>query len=251
VPSVSADEAELVRSLLSDAGVSVTYITSPCAARQAATEICAGAPDVIGMDFETEVLPAYRQPIPIKFTKNGNPTARQPRDGAAGAALDPYRSKVRLVQAWAGGKHCYVFDMRSVTWESIASLFEFPLAIFNAVFEVKRLLHEANIEPSGRIYDVMTAVWLTDGRRPSLAEAVTINYGLNIPKDSWCFRLVRRHSDRRTARNMPALDAVLCRLLSNTQQNEVFDDIDKQCQQVADAVSRRSRVWNCTACQSM
>ena len=30
VPSVSADEAELVRSLLSDAGASVTYITSPC-----------------------------------------------------------------------------------------------------------------------------------------------------------------------------------------------------------------------------
>jgi hypothetical protein len=55
------------------------------------------------LDFETEVLPAFRQPIPIKFTKNGNLTARQPRDGAAGAALDPYRSKVRLVQAWAGG----------------------------------------------------------------------------------------------------------------------------------------------------
>ena len=30
VPSVSADEAELVRSLLADAGASVTYITSPC-----------------------------------------------------------------------------------------------------------------------------------------------------------------------------------------------------------------------------
>ena len=103
VPSVSADEAELVRSLLSDAGASVTYITSPFAARAAVTEICAGTPDVIGLDFETEVLPAYRQPIPIKFTKNGNLTARQPRDGAAGAALDPYRSKVRLVQAWAGG----------------------------------------------------------------------------------------------------------------------------------------------------
>src|SRR4029077_20151604 len=33
-----------------------------------------------------------------------------------------------------------------------------------------------------------------------------------------------------------ALDAVLCRLLWNTQQKELFDDIDKQCQQVADAV---------------
>ena len=32
VPSVSADEAELVRSLLADAGASVAYITSPLAA---------------------------------------------------------------------------------------------------------------------------------------------------------------------------------------------------------------------------
>ena len=235
VPSVSADEAELVRSLLSDAGASVTYITSPCAARAAVTEICAGTPDVIGLDFETEVLPAYRQPIPIKFTKNGNLTARQPRDGAAGAALDPYRSKVRLVQAWAGGAACYVFDMRSVAWADIAPLFELPLAIFNAVFEVKRLIHEAKIEPTGRIYDVMTAVWLTDGRRPSLAEAVTINYGLNIPKDlgasDWSADILSPEQ-----LEYAALDAVLCRLLWNTQQNELFDDIDRQCQQVADAV---------------
>ena len=106
VPSVSADEAELVRSLLADAGASVAYITAPDAARQAVAEIVASAPDVVGLDFETEVLPAFRQPIPIKFNKDGNLAARQPRDGAAGAALDPYRSKVRLVQAWAGGEHC-------------------------------------------------------------------------------------------------------------------------------------------------
>ena len=198
-------------------------------------EICASDPDVIGLDFETEVLPAFRRPIPIKFNKDGNPAARQPRDGAAGAALDPYRSKVRLVQAWAGGEHCYVFDMRSVAWADIAPLFELPLAIFNAVFEVKRLIHEAKIEPTGRIYDVMTAVWLTDGRRPSLGEAVAINYGLDIPKElgasDWSSdNLSREQLD------YAALDAVLCRLLWNTQQHEVFDDIDKQCQQVADAV---------------
>jgi DNA polymerase-1 len=235
VPSVSADEAELVRSLLADAGASVAYITSPSAARRAVAEIRASASDVVGLDFETEVLPAFRQPIPVKFTKGGNLAVRQPRDGAAGAALDPYRSKVRLVQAWAGGEHCYVFDMRSVAWVDIASLFELPLAIFNAVFEVKRLLHEANIEPTSRIYDVMTAIWLTDGRRPSLAEAVAINYGLAIPKElgasDWA-------ADTLTPEQLEyaALDAVLCRLLWNTQQNELFDDIDKQCQQVADAV---------------
>ena len=125
--------------------------------------------------------------------------------------------------------------MRSVAWADIAPLFDLPIAIFNAVFEVKRLIHEANIEPTGRIYDVMTAVWLTDGRRPSFAEAVAINYGLAIPKElgasDWS-------ADTLSPEQLEyaALDAVLCRLLWNTQQNELFDDIDKQCQEVADAV---------------
>ena len=130
----------------------------------------------------------------------------------------------------------YVFDMRSVAWADIAPLFALPLAIFNAVFEVKRLIHEAKIEPTGRIYDVMTAVWLTDGRRPSLAEAVAINYKITLPKElgasDWS-------ADTLTPEQLEyaALDAVLCRLLWNTQQNELFDDIDKQCQEVVDAVT--------------
>ena len=28
----------------------------------------------------------------------------------------------------------------------------------------------------------MTAHWLTDGQRPSLGEAIAINYGITIPK---------------------------------------------------------------------
>ena len=240
VPSVTAEEAELVRSLLADAGAGVAYVTAPDAARQVVAEIVAGAPDVVGLDFETEVLPAFRQPIPIKFNKDGNLAVRQPRDGAAGAALDPYRSKVRLVQAWAGGEHCYVFDMRSIAWADIAPLFTLPLAIFNAVFEVKRLIHEAGIEPTGRIYDVMTAVWLTDGRRPSLAEAIAINYKITLPKElgasDWSADILTPEQ-----LEYAALDAVLCRLLWNTQQNELFDDIDKQCQEVVDAVTPGGR----------
>jgi DNA polymerase I-like protein with 3'-5' exonuclease and polymerase domains len=236
LPAVTAEEAKLVRGLLADAGAGVAYVTAPDAARQIVAGIVVSAPDVIGLDFETEVLPEFRQPIPIRFNKTGNLAVRQPHDGAAGAALDPYRSKVRLVQVWAGSERVYVFDMRSVTWADIAPLFTLPLAIFNAVFEVKRLIHEAGIEASGRIYDVMTAVWLTDGRRPSLAEAITINYKITLPKElgasDWS-------ADILTAEQLEyaALDAVLCRLLWITQQNELFDDIDKQCQEVVDAVT--------------
>jgi DNA polymerase I len=234
VPSVTPDDAALVRSLLEDAGVSVAYITDPAAARNAVAEIRASQPEVIGLDVETEVLPTFRQPRPVAFNKDGNPATRQPRDGAAGAALDPYQSKVRLVQAWAGGPNCHVFDMRTVAWADIAPLFDPPLAIFNAVFELKRLIKEAGIAPTGRIFDVMTAHWLTDGQRPSLGEAIAINYGVTIPKtlggSDWSADLL---APEQLA--YAALDAVLCRLLWLTQQIELFDDFDKQCQELADA----------------
>jgi DNA polymerase I len=198
-------------------------------------EILAGESDVIGVDVETEVLPEFRQPIPIKFNKDGNLAARQPRDGAAGAALDPYRSKVRTVQVWAGGERVFVFDMRYVLWSDIEPLFSLPLAIYNAVFEVKRLIHEAEIEPTGRIYDVMTAVWLTDGQRPSLADAIKINYKIVLPKElgasDWSVDILTPEQ-----LEYAALDAVLCCMLWNTQ-HELFDDIDKQCQEVVDAVT--------------
>jgi DNA polymerase-1 len=235
VPAVAPDDAALVRNLLTDAGTSIAYVAEAAAARKAVADIRASQPEVIGFDVETEVLPAFRQPIPVAFNKDGKLAARQPRDGAAGAALDPYRSRVRLVQAWAGGEHCFVFDMRTVAWADIAPLFVLPLAIFNAVFEVKRLIHEASIVPAGRIFDVMTTHWLTDGQRPSLAEAALLNYQLSIPKilgaSDWS-------ADVLTAEQLEyaALDAVLCRQLWLTQQTELFDDIDKQCQEPVDAV---------------
>jgi hypothetical protein len=86
---VTPDDGTLVRGLLADAGARVAYITDPAAAQDAVADIRVSQPDVIGVDFETEVLPAFRQAVPVVFTKNGR----------AGAALDPYRSKVRLVQA--------------------------------------------------------------------------------------------------------------------------------------------------------
>ena len=232
LPGVTDEEAAHVRRLLADAGARVVYVTTPEAAQEAVSVICAGQPEVLGVDFETEILPAFRQPVPLRFTNTGRPAAQQPRTGAA---LDPYRSKVRLVQVWDGGAHCYVFDMRTVAWADLEALFRLPLAIFNATFEVKRLIHEASIEPTGRVYDVMTAHWLSDGVRPSLEEAVRINYNITLPKtlgaSDWSADVLSPEQ-----LEYAALDAVLCRVLWITQQKELFDEFDKQCQELADAV---------------
>src|SRR5262245_50255055 len=97
------------------------------------------------------------------------------------------------------------------------AMFDLPLATFNAVFEVKRLTKEAGIAPPGRIFDVMTAHWLTDGQRPSLDEAIAINYGIVIPKtlgaSDWSADALAPEQ-----LEYAALDAVLCRLLWLTQQ---------------------------------
>jgi hypothetical protein len=57
VPSVTPGEAAATRKLLDDAGASVAYITDPEQARRIVADICSSQPDVIGLDFETEVLP--------------------------------------------------------------------------------------------------------------------------------------------------------------------------------------------------
>jgi hypothetical protein len=82
VPSVTPDGAALVRNLLAEVGASIAYITDPALARNAVADIRASQPEVIGLDVETEVLPLFRQPRPVAFNKDGNPAARQPRDGA-------------------------------------------------------------------------------------------------------------------------------------------------------------------------
>ena len=56
VPSITQDDAALVRSLLADAGANVTYIIDAAIARKAVADIRASQPEVIGFDVETEVI---------------------------------------------------------------------------------------------------------------------------------------------------------------------------------------------------
>ena len=76
VPSVTPDDAALVRGLLADAGASLAYITDPAAARDAVADIRASRPDVIGLDFETEVLPVFPQAVAVVFKKDGSLAGR-------------------------------------------------------------------------------------------------------------------------------------------------------------------------------
>ena len=237
VPSVGADEAELVREPIGRRRRQrrLHHVARMQPARRWPKSSPAPLTSSVWIS-----RPRYCRRSASRFRSSSTRTETSPPDSPATAR--PASPLIPIAPRFGSSKPgpvvstVYVFDMRSVAWADIAPLFALPLAIFNAVFEVKRLIHEAKIEPTGRIYDVMTAIWLTDGRRPSLGEAVAINYKITIPKElgasDWS-------SDTLTAEQLEyaALDAVLCRLLWNTQQNELFDDIDKQCQEVVDAVT--------------
>jgi DNA polymerase I len=109
--------------LLTAAGVAVRYIAEPEQVEQALLELAA-LPDngPWGLDIETAPLPAFRQ------------------DSKAG--LDPWRSRIRLVQVYPGGATCYVFDIQAVGLSPLKALLHTRAFVaHNAVFELKFLLH--------------------------------------------------------------------------------------------------------------
>jgi DNA polymerase-1 len=84
--------------------------------------------EVVAVDIETAALPKH---------------ADEP-----GAALDPWRSRPRLLQATVGEK-VYLFDLNKVPLARLAPLFEERWVAHNAVFDLKHLL-QAEIEPLPR-----------------------------------------------------------------------------------------------------
>jgi DNA polymerase-1 len=237
-PRVSCEEAERVQGYLGEAGVvAVQYVIDGREAEAAvamvvATVQAAGTGGVIGLDMETMPLAHLRQPIPIALTQSGSPAARQPQTGAGGLALDPYQSQVRTVQVWDGGQVAYVFDVPKVGWSVLTPLWALPLAIFNATFELKRLLNEADHAPTGRIYDVMTACRLTHGVRPKLDQAARLYFEMELPKtlgaSDWGVATLSREQ-----LDYAALDAVLCVHLWR-HQRALFTETDEQAQLVVD-----------------
>jgi DNA polymerase I-like protein with 3'-5' exonuclease and polymerase domains len=244
IPSVTPEQTAQVRAVLGAAGASVAYITDPIQAALAVTElameyraeVAQHGHTVIGLDMETEVLAELRSPIPVKFTKQGQLAIHQPKDGIAGLALDPHSSKVRLVQLWITGT-ARVFDMHTVPWFVFDPLFRDPTinwAAFNAVFEAKRLIHETGCMPAGRLYDVMTAIWLTHGQRPNLEDAASLVFDLTVPKvlgaSDWSADPLSQEQ-----LEYAALDSVLAAALWHEQRVAFEADSEAEtAQQVAD-----------------
>ncbi len=118
--------------LLDDKGVIVEYATTAGHAADLLKQLLAtGGP--VGLDIETYV-PDEHRPLPIvEMTRTGIRTTA-PDVGKVG--LDPHRAKVRLIQVFAGGGFCAVFDMLTVPWSVLSPLWGRQLIIHNHMFEL-------------------------------------------------------------------------------------------------------------------
>jgi len=132
-----APSAAPAKKLLDTLHVDVRFIQDPAIARERIAHLLSttakisqfpgSAGGMFGVDIETMALPQYRN----------NPKA----------GLDPYLSKIRLIQVFDPCGFCYVFDLNNVPLALLKPLIEArEMVAHNAIFEMKHLLH-AGIKP--------------------------------------------------------------------------------------------------------
>lgn len=231
-PSISPEDAASARRLLNDRAVEL--VIDDKRAAEVVPDLIAAANKTGVLAFDTETTPIERRPIPVALTKDGRVAVRQPKTGDAGAALDPRRARMRLIQAYAGDGPVMLFDMDATSWNTIEPLLhDVPaLAAFNAVFDCKMLIEVAGIEPTTRLYDTMTACRLIDGSRDGLGKTAANILGIDLPKELGASDWGRPDLSADQV-NYAALDAVVTFDLW-AHQRDLFDEVDENAQSIAD-----------------
>jgi DNA polymerase I-like protein with 3'-5' exonuclease and polymerase domains len=140
-----------------------------------------GRASLLGCDIEVAALPGMEDRPPVKLKKNGFPAKHQPALNSD-AALDPHRSRIRLVQLYGGGRRCLVLDTDLVPLEIVAPVLRRRTLVFhNAGYEL-RFFAAAGIEVP-QFDDTMQAAGLLLGaHRRSLDDAALTYLGIELPK---------------------------------------------------------------------
>ena len=178
----AADIAPSSSDLLKRAGVDVAYIEDDGAAAMVLAEILADAGEgPVGLDVETTARPGFHIHHQIKLTKRGaRVTGPKKKNDKIG--LDPRRAEVRLIQVYGGGDQCVVFDMRKVSWATLAPLWQHRLVIHNVQFELGFLL-TCGLRPEHFECTMQAAGLMLGVHRRGLAAAAQEYLGWEIPKD--------------------------------------------------------------------
>ncbi len=146
--------------LLAYLGISIRYIADIREAHELIQSL-AEQSGHIGLDIETAKLEQYV--------------------GHSQAGLNPHLSKIRTVQLYAGGADALVLDLFTVPTAVLRPLLGRQLVAHNAVFELQHLFN-VGLEPTNVHCTMLQANALT-GKRPSLANLVSTEFGWEISKE--------------------------------------------------------------------
>jgi DNA polymerase-1 len=198
--------------------VRLSYATDAATATALVAAIVNDAGDgLIAVDFETTALPSERERLKdlkrraaeakgrVRACAERRAAARRGADGAAEttaalaiakaelaalqsaedhaerAGLDPQRSIARLCTLYGGGARVAVIDMQKVDWDVLAPVWERPLVMHNASFDLGYLA-QRGIEPVG-VDCTLQAVRLLNGpNATSLQTAAASYFGLELNK---------------------------------------------------------------------
>jgi DNA polymerase I len=187
--------ADAVSGLLDMYDVGVAYPRTVDAAREAVAEILADAvtgmpvelqwqlPSWVGFDTESAADLGHELRPPVKLKKDGHPAKNQtPLKETAG--LDPHRSHLRLLQFYAGGQHCLVFDTNLLPISLLDPLLTgCTLITHNAGFDLRFLQLAGYDVERIQFEDTMQAGGLVFGAgNRSLDNVVHEMLGIALPK---------------------------------------------------------------------
>jgi DNA polymerase I len=221
LPQISEADRATVVALLKEHAGRVRYVAREAEAVSVVDELMKA--EALAFDVETAPLVQYRAPVPLAFTKSGDLRKRQPTTGVSGLALDPYRSRVRLVSVFGGtNAGVVVFDAHKFGWGPLAPLWTKPLIAANATFDTRRLVDEAHASPV-EIVDVLRVAALTHGlvgQSVSLASVARDSLNILLPKgltvSDWGAEPLSR-----AQLLYSALDSVVTYLVHQAQEHEL------------------------------
>ena len=192
-----------------------SYATDAATAAALVAEIIADAGEgLIAVDFETTPLPSERERLAdlsrrvaeakgkvqacaerrarrdgrrrgataaLAIAKAELAALQSAEDHAERAGLDPHRSTARLCALYGGGARVAVIDLHKVDWAVLAPVWERPIVMHNAAFDLGYLA-QRGIEPVG-VDCTLQAVRLLNGPNATSLETAAASYfGLALDK---------------------------------------------------------------------
>jgi ribonuclease D len=149
-------------------------------------------PGSLGFDIETAANDGEEVRQPVRIGRDGTvrqrpaldpPHLRRPRKSRSTAALDPWRSTIRLAQLYGGGDTCLVLDARLVPLGVLAPvLTRRKLLLHNGAFELAFFAH-AGIAIEKCECTMQAAGLLLGVHRRGLEDVAQYFRGITLPKE--------------------------------------------------------------------